>query len=68
MMSLNVIPPDFQPHATDHIPEMIEIINKNLKNGKAYVSSGHVLFDVTSYPSYGKLSGRNKDDQLAEAE
>jgi len=65
MMSLNVIPPDFQPHATDHIPEMIEIIHKNLRNGKAYVSSGHVLFDVTSYPSYGKLSGRNKDDQLA---
>ena len=65
MMSLNVIPPDFQPHATDHIPEMIEIIHKNLRNGKAYVSSGHVLFDVASYPSYGKLSGRNKDDQLA---
>ena len=65
MMSLNVIPPDFQPHATDHIPEMIEIIHKNLRNGKAYVSSGHVLFDVTSYPSYGRLSGRNQGDQLA---
>ena len=65
MMSLNVIPPDFQPHATDHIPEMIEIIQKNIRNNKAYVSSGHVLFDVTSYPSYGRLSGRNQDDQLA---
>ena len=65
MMSLNVIPPDFQPHATDHIPEMIEIIHKNLRNGKAYFSSGHVLFDVTSYPSYGRLSGRNQGDQLA---
>ena len=65
MMSLNVIPPDFQPNATDHIPEMIEIIQKNIRNNKAYVSSGHVLFDVTSYPSYGRLSGRNQDDQLA---
>ena len=65
MMSLNVIPPDFQPHATDHIPEMIEIIKKNIRNNKAYVSSGHVLFDVKSYPSYGLLSGRNQDDQLA---
>ena len=65
MMSLNVIPPDFQPHATDHIPEMIEIIHKNIRNNKAYVSSGHVLFDVTSYPSYGRLSGRNHDEQLA---
>ena len=65
MGSLNVIAPDIQPHATDHIPEMIEIILKNIKNGKAYESSGHVLFDVSSYGAYGKLSGRNQEDQLA---
>ena len=65
MESLNVIAPDIQPHATDHIPEMIEIILKNIKNGKAYESSGHVLFDVSSYGAYGKLSGRNQEDQLA---
>ena len=65
MQSLNVLPPDFQPHATDHIPEMIELISKNIKNGKAYESSGHILFDVSSYSAYGKLSGRNQEDQLA---
>ena len=65
MLSLNILPPDMQPHATDHIVEMIEIISKNIKNGKAYESSGHVLFDVSSYPAYGKLSGRNQEDQLA---
>ena len=65
MLSLNILPPDMQPHATDHIIEMIEIISKNIKNGKAYESSGHVLFDVSSYPAYGKLSGRNQEDQLA---
>ncbi len=65
MESLNIIPPDIQPHATDHIPEMIEIILKNIENKRAYESSGHVLFDVSSYPAYGRLSGRNQEDQLA---
>ena len=65
MKSLNIIPPNLQPHATNHISEMIEIISKNIKNGKAYESSGHVLFDVSSYAAYGKLSGRNQADQLA---
>ena len=65
MASLNIISPDIQPHATDHIPEMIELILKNIKNGKAYESSGHVLFDVSNYESYGKLSGRKQDEQLA---
>ena len=65
MKSLNIIPPNLQPHATNHISEMIEIISKNIKNGKAYESSGHVLFNVSSYAAYGKLSGRNQADQLA---
>ena len=65
MESLNIIPPDIQPHATDHIPEMIDIILKNIENKRAYESSGHVLFDVSSYPAYGRLSGRNQEDQLA---
>ena len=65
MRSLNVLPPDIQPHATDHITEMIELIEKNINNGKAYVSKGHVLFDVDTYDAYGMLSGRNKEDQIA---
>ena len=65
MNSLNILPPDIQPHATDHIGEMIELIEKNITNGKAYVSNGHVLFDVNKYGAYGMLSGRNKEDQIA---
>tara|TARA_Y100001970_G_C14259811_1_gene879173 strand:- start:158 stop:1570 length:1413 start_codon:yes stop_codon:yes gene_type:complete len=65
MESLNIIPPDIQPHATDHIPEMIELILKNIENGRAYEASSHVLFDVSKYKSYGKLSGRRQEEQLA---
>ena len=63
MSSLGVLPPDIQPHATEYIEEMIELIKKNIKNGTAYVSNEHVLFNVKSYSSYGALSGRNIDDQ-----
>ena len=65
MNALGIINPDIQPHATDYIKPMISMINKNIENGKAYVSDGHVLFDVGAFKSYGKLSGRDKDDQLA---
>ena len=65
MQSLGVIKPDIQPHATDFIQEMIELVQKMISNGTAYASDNHVLFDVTKYDSYGKLSGRNIDDQLA---
>ena len=65
MSNLNVLKPDAQPHATDYIEDMIELIEKNIQNDRAYESEGHVLFDVSSYPAYGKLSNRNKDEQLA---
>jgi len=65
MRSLNVLAPDIQPHATDHIEDMIELIEKNIKNKKAYVSDGHVLFNVDTYKAYGMLSGRDKNDQIA---
>ncbi len=65
MRSLGVLPPDIQPHATDFIPEMIELIEMMMANGSAYESEGHVLFDVTSYSAYGKLSGRDREDQIA---
>jgi cysteinyl-tRNA synthetase len=48
---------DVYPRATDHIPEMIAIIKKLLANGHAYEVDGTVYYDVTSFPSYGKLSG-----------
>jgi len=65
MSSIGVFAPDIQPHATEHIKDMIILIEKNIKNNKAYVSDGHVLFDITKYKAYGKLSGRNFEDQLA---
>ena len=65
MTSLGVQPPDIQPHATDYIDEMIELVQKMIDNKTAYESEGHVLFDVTAYSAYGKLSGRDIEDQIA---
>tara|TARA_S200000501_G_scaffold352539_1_gene371476 strand:+ start:1434 stop:2834 length:1401 start_codon:yes stop_codon:yes gene_type:complete len=65
MASLGVQAPDIQPHATDFIDEMIELIQMMIDKNAAYESEGHVLFDVTSYSSYGKLSGRDLEDQIA---
>jgi len=65
MAKLNVLKPDLQPHATDHIEDMVKLIEKNIHNGRAYEAEGHVLFDVSSYSAYGNLSNRNKDEQIA---
>ncbi len=56
-----------EPHATHHIPHMIEMIENLIKNGNAYVSQGHVLFAVDSYKEYGQLSGRKLDELVAGA-
>ena len=48
---------DLYPRATDHIPEMIAIIEKLIVNGHAYEVDGTVYYDVTTFPGYGKLSG-----------
>ncbi|HET6770741.1 MAG TPA: cysteine--tRNA ligase [Actinomycetota bacterium] len=52
---------DAYPRATDHIPEMIAIIERLIDRGHAYVVDGAVYFDVTSFPNYGKLSGNTLD-------
>ena len=62
---LNVKLPDIQPHATDHISEMIDLIKKLIKNNYAYEKDGHVLFHVPSFSKYGVLSKRNRDEQIA---
>lgn len=67
MESLGVARPDIQPHATDHIPEMVALIARLIDGGHAYAVDGHVLFNVPSYPAYGRLSGRSRDDQIAGA-
>jgi cysteinyl-tRNA synthetase len=74
MASLGVQIPDVQPRATEHIGEMIAMIEALIERGHAYValdrdgsSQGTVLFNVPSFPAYGGLSGRSRDDQIAGA-
>ena len=67
MATLGVEMPDIQPKATEHIQEMIDQISDLIERGHAYEAEGHVLFDVPSDPSYGALSGRSRDEQIAGA-
>ncbi len=62
-----LLPPDIEPRATHHIPEMIALIRRLLASGHAYEAAGHVLFAVAAFPDYGRLSGRNPDELLAGA-
>ena len=60
-------PPDVEPRATGHIPEMIVLIRRLLERGHAYPGGGDMYFDVRSYPEYGALSGQRLD-QMRPAE
>lgn len=62
---LNCLTPTHEPKATEHISDIIAINEKLIENGNAYVSAGHVYFDVTSARDYGCLSGRNLDEMIA---
>ena len=61
---LNVLPPDIEPFATDHINEMICFINELILNKNAYISDSNVLFDVSTFYEYGSLSGRKVEDMI----
>jgi cysteinyl-tRNA synthetase len=67
MGALGVLPPTIEPHATAHIPDMLDQIGRLVAEGFAYPAEGHVLFDTTSFADYGKLSGRSLDDMIAGA-
>lgn len=67
MAALGVSPPDVEPHATAHIPQIITMIEQLIERGHAYAADGHVLFSVASYPAYGALSRRDPDELLAGA-
>jgi cysteinyl-tRNA synthetase len=67
MSSLNALEPVVEPRATDHIPEMISMIKTLLEKEHAYEVEGHVLFSVSSWDGYGKLSGHNRDEIIAGA-
>lgn len=62
---LNILPVTYEPRATDHITEMIDIINTLIENGYAYQAEGHVLYRVRKNENYGVLSKRNLDDMRA---
>jgi cysteinyl-tRNA synthetase len=62
--ALNVLPPSAEPRATEHITEIIEMIQTLIDRGHAYAADGHVLFDVPSDPDYGSLSHRSLEDML----
>ena len=65
--ALGARPPDVEPRATAHVPQMIALIEALIEAGNAYEAEGHVLFHVPSAPRYGALSGRNRDEMIAGA-
>jgi len=67
MAALGVQPPDIEPRATQHIGEMIAMIETLVEKGFAYEAEGHVLFDVASDPDYGSLSKRDLREMIAGA-
>jgi cysteinyl-tRNA synthetase len=64
MAALNALPPTIEPWATGHLPEMIAMIERLLASGNAYVAEGHVLFHVPSFPAYGALSRRSREEMI----
>jgi cysteinyl-tRNA synthetase len=67
MEALGVLAPDVEPKATEHIAQMIHLIERLLADGVAYLVDGDVYFEVARFPGYGKLSGKNLDELLAGA-
>jgi cysteinyl-tRNA synthetase len=64
---LNIKPADRYPRATEHIPEMIEMVQTLIDKGHAYVVGHNVYYDVTTFKDYGKLSGNTLDELNAGA-
>ena len=67
MAALGNLEPNLMPRATDYIPQMISYIELLIKRGFAYPAEGHVLFSVSNYKNYGRLSGRSIEDMIAGA-
>ena len=67
MAALGVGRPTIEPRATEHIDEIIAMIERLVASGHAYEAERHVLFDVTTFDDYGRLSGRDRREMLAGA-
>lgn len=63
--TLGCLPPTYEPRATGHIPEMVQLMQRLIDAGYGYAAGGDVYFDVRAYPAYGSLSGQKVDDMLA---
>ncbi len=61
---LHCLRPSFEPKATEHIDDIINIIQRLLDNGCAYIADQHVYFDVSKYKDYTKLSGQTNDELI----
>ena len=67
MAALGVQPGDVEPKATEHIPQMLALIEELVKRGVAYAIDGDVYFEVRRFPPYGRLSGKNLQELRAGA-
>ena len=67
MDKLNCLRPDISPRASGHIVEQIELVKILIAKGFAYEVNGSVYFDVSKFPDYGRLSGRNIEEGMAGA-
>ncbi len=67
MDALGVKRPDIEPKATDHIQDILSLIGALIDQGHAYEVNGDVMFSVTSFPTYGRLSGKRTEDLLSGA-
>lgn len=61
--ALGVLPPTYEPRATGHVPDMVELVRRLVERGHAYVTApGDVWFDVRSWPEYGALTNQRLED------
>jgi len=67
MNRLNVSRPDAEPRATEHMPEIIDMIANLIEKGFAYQINGDVYYEVGAFKGYGRLSGRKEEELLAGA-
>jgi cysteinyl-tRNA synthetase len=67
LAALGVLPPDFEPRVTEHLPQIVTMVQRLIASGHAYEAEGHVLFHTKSFADYGKLSKREPEQLLAGA-
>lgn len=61
--ALGIRPATVHPKATEHIPQIIALVQRLIDNGHAYAVNGDVYYRVSSFPGYGKLSGQSVEDR-----